>query len=84
MPTMSSGLKSAKAPRSSQRLNSSMLYAPISRYSSGMLHAEVPKDLLDAGHAPELWDVLVAVGLQAGDAVEAVAAGTDASCVQAA
>lgn len=34
--------------------------------------------MLDAGRAPELSDVLVAVALQAGDAAEAPAAGTDA------
>lgn len=76
---MSSGLKSAVAPRSSRRLNSSRLCAPLSPYSSGMLRAEEPKDLLDAGRAPEPSDVLVAVALQTGDAVEAAAAGTNAS-----
>lgn len=44
-----------------------------------MLRAEEPKDLLDAGRAPEPSDVLVAVALQTGDAVEAAAAGTNAS-----
>ena len=83
MPTMSSGLKLAVAPRSSLRPNSSRLCAPLSPYSSGMLRAEEPKDLLDAGRVPEPSDVLVAVALQAGDAVEAAAAGTDTSCVHA-
>ncbi|KAE8788190.1 hypothetical protein D1007_37793 [Hordeum vulgare] len=52
--TIRNGLKSAVAPWSSQRLNSSRLCAPLSQSSSGMLCTEEPKDLLWCSAAPAL------------------------------